>query len=312
MAKKKDSDVGQGSLLGGLNGEKPKEVEEKEKKPVDYSPFNYDRSDVVSSFIKEMRLGNVENALYWLRVMRKANEPKNYVVRRLVAFAGEDAWGPEAMAIASDLVTTVNWEPAYDWNIPEQACVHLTLCRKWWEVPEGIAWKKAEMKNERLLKLGKFKPVPRYAMDAHCKSGWALRDQGEFMENRMSGDGNGIAKRIDSFEKFGGFRWEKGLRGWDRYIKEEFDDERGDWKKAKAKSDDYQPGPAPDPKQPKEGYEPKIEYDLKKKVFKVQSESDPTVFYDVDLINGHCTCPHHTGRGAFCKHMTAAKHWAPF
>lgn len=310
MAKKKDDVTG--DMFTGVNGEGAKEEKEKEKKPVDYSPFGYDRSDVVSTFIKEMRLGNVEGALYWLRVMRKANEPKNYVVRRLVAFAGEDAWGPEAMAIASDMVTCFNWEPAYDWNIVEQACVHLVRCRKWWDTEDGISWKKAEMKNERLLKLGKFKPIPRYAMDAHCKSGWALRDQGEFMENRMSGDGNGIAKRIDSFEKFGAFKWERGLRGWDRYVKEEFDDEAGDWKKAKPKKEDYQPMPPMDPKQPKEGYEPRIDYDIEKKLFKVQSESDPSTFYEVDLINGHCTCPHHTGRGAFCKHLVVAKHWTPF
>ncbi len=128
----------------------------------------------------------------------------------------------------------------------------------------------------------------------------------------MSGDGNGIAKRIDSFEKFGTFKWDKALRGWDRYVREEFDDERGDWKKAKSKEDDYQPGLKPDPKQPKEGYEPHIEYDLERKIFKVQSESEPTVFYEVDLIGGHCTCKDHETRGSFCKHMRSAKTWTPF
>jgi hypothetical protein len=273
--------------------------------------LSIDRTDVVSSFIKEMRLGNVENALYWLRVMRKANEPKNYIVRRLVCFAGEDAWGADALGIASHLVNTHGWEGG-DWNLIEVSCVLLTKCVKWWECQEGVLWKKAEMKNERLIKLGKFKPVPRYAMDAHCKSGWALRDQGEFMDNRMSGDGNGIAKRIDSFEKFGKFKWEKGLRGWDRYVKEEFDDERGDWKKANPKEEDYQTLPPPDPKQPKEGYEPQIEYDLDKKLFRVQSETDPTKFYEVDLIGGHCTCQHHQKTGAFCKHQVSAKNWTPF
>src|SRR5512136_1121161 len=124
MPRKKNSDEVQGDMFPGLNEEAAKEEKEKEKKPVDYTPFGYDRSDVVSAFIKEMRLGNTENALYWLRVMRKANEPKNYVVRRLVAFAGEDAWGPEAMAIASHLVNTFGWE-GNDWNLIEQACVHL-------------------------------------------------------------------------------------------------------------------------------------------------------------------------------------------
>jgi hypothetical protein len=311
MAKKKNGDVGQGDLLGGLTDEKPKEVEEKEKKPVDYTPFGYDRTDVVSAFIKEMRLGHAEYALYWLRIMRKANEPKNYVVRRLIAFAGEDAWGPEALEIASHLVNTHGWE-GNDWNLVEQACVHLTKCKKWWECADGVAWKKAEMKNEQLIKLGKLKPIPRYAMDSHCKSGWALRDQGEPMENRMSGDGNGIAKRIDSFERHGKFVWDKTLRGWERYIRDEFDNEAGDWKKVKADKEDFQPLPPIDPKQPKEGYEPKIEYNLAKKLFKVQSETDPSVFYEVDLVNGHCSCPHHERAGAFCKHMIAAKHWVPF
>lgn len=309
MPKKKNGEE-QGSMFSLKEGQ-VKEEEKKEKKPVDYTPFGYDRSDVVSAFIKSMRLGNVEDALYWLRVMRKANEEKNYIVRRLICFAGEDAFGPESLSIASHLVNTHGWEGG-DWNLIEQACVHLTKCVKWWESEFGVSWKKAEMKNERLLKLGKFKPIPRYAMDSHCKSGWTLGDQGEYMENRMSGDGNGIAKRIDSFERHGKFVWEKTLRGWDRYIKDEFDDEKLDWKKANLKPDDYQPLPTIDPKQPKEGYEPKIEYDLEKKLFRVQSETDPSKFYEVDLIEGHCTCPHHQGKGAFCKHMVAAKHWTPF
>ena len=48
------------------------------------------------------------------------------------------------------------------------------------------------------------------------------------MDNRMSGDGNGIAKRIDCFEKHGKFVWDdRYLRGWGKYVNDEFDKEKG-------------------------------------------------------------------------------------
>ena len=332
MAKKAENGQQPGFFKEGGPVEE-KEKEEKEKKPVDYESVGYDRGEVVSALIKDMRLGKVEDALYWIKVMRKANEPKNYVVRRLVAFAGEDAWGQEGFRIASDLVTTFNWEPPYDWNIVEQAAVMLTKCVKWWEVEDGIAWKKAEMKNQELLKIERLKkPVPHYALDEHTKRGWQLKDKGQ-MDNRMSGDGNGIAKRIDSFEKHGKFTWDdKGLRGWDRYVGEEFDRKTGHWRK-EAKNGAVEPalvggaalgesvaGP-PEEEGPKrlasasndaDEDATRVEYDLESKRFRVQSDTDPDVFYTVDLIEGHCTCKHHEKRGAFCKHMERAKAWTPF
>ena len=327
MAKK----IAEGDQPGFFNEPGAQEEKEKEKKPVDYESLGYDRMEVISALIKEMRLGKVEEALYWLKAMRKANEPKNYVVRRLVAFAGEDAWGQEGFRIASDMVTCFNWEPPYDWNIIEQALVMLTKCVKWWECEDGVAWKKAEMKNNELFKSDALrKKIPMYALDEHTKRGWLLKDQGK-MDNRMSGDGNGIAKRIDSFEKHGKFVWDdRYLRGWGKYVNDEFDVGRGEWKAilkkkggdADAKSEGIAPeketedekktAPPSRPNGGKEGYNPRVEYDLNSKKFRVQSEKDPDQFYEVDLIEGHCTCVHHEMRGAFCKHMQAAKNWTPF
>lgn len=41
--------------------------------------------------------------------------------------------------------------------------------------------------------------------------------------------------------------------------------------------------------------------------FMVQSQNDDSVFYSVDVVQGSCTCPHHTYRHIECKHIKAAK-----
>jgi replication-associated recombination protein RarA len=202
---------------------------EKEKKSLGYEKFNYDRFEVISAFIKEMRLGNVEGALYWLDVMKRSNEPKNYIVKRLVCFAGEDAFGTEPLGIASHLVNTFGRE-GDDWNLIDQAVIHLTKCKKWWETETGAFWKKCQMRHSKLFKLGKLKKVPHYALDVHTRKGVELKSQG-LMDSRMSGDANGVAKRLDSFERHGRFVWDKTLRGWKSYLEENFLDEKGDWKK---------------------------------------------------------------------------------
>ena len=40
--------------------------------------------------------------------------------------------------------------------------------------------------------------------------------------------------------------------------------------------------------------------------YKVQSQSNHTTYYNVDLTDGTCPCPDHA-RGNFCKHLQAAR-----
>jgi putative ATPase len=55
--------------------------------------LDYDRSGVVSAFIKSIRGGDPDAALYWLATALEAGEDPRYMARRLVVSASEDV-GP--------------------------------------------------------------------------------------------------------------------------------------------------------------------------------------------------------------------------
>jgi putative ATPase len=59
--------------------------------------------NVISAFIKSMRGGSVDGALYWLHRMLEAGEDPKYVARRLVVFASEDVGlaDPHALPMAN-------------------------------------------------------------------------------------------------------------------------------------------------------------------------------------------------------------------
>ena len=46
---------------------------------------------------------------------------------------------------------------------------------------------------------------------------------------------------------------------------------------------------------------------LRNGLFRVQSFSNPQIFYVVDLLEKTCTCPHFTYRGIICKHLRAVE-----
>lgn len=45
-------------------------------------------------------------------------------------------------------------------------------------------------------------------------------------------------------------------------------------------------------------------------IFKVQSETDPAFFYEVDIEGATCSCPDHLKRGNLlrCKHLVSVEH----
>ena len=66
----------------------------------------YDRSGVISAFIKSMRGNDPDGALYWLAVMREAGEDVRFIARRLLISAGEECGAADAdvFALASAAV----------------------------------------------------------------------------------------------------------------------------------------------------------------------------------------------------------------
>ncbi|MDD3679637.1 MAG: replication-associated recombination protein A, partial [Candidatus Shapirobacteria bacterium] len=68
--------------------------------------FLYDKGgeehyNTISSYIKSMRAGNVDAALYYLARMVAAGEDPLFIARRMVVFASEDVAAPTALVVAN-------------------------------------------------------------------------------------------------------------------------------------------------------------------------------------------------------------------
>ena len=166
----------------------------------------YRKDEVVSAWIKEMRIGNIENAFYWTRVILKdLNLGLGYILRRLAIFAFEDAYGPEpamfvAAAIACANATRSKWRPEGDGNIPLVLVEYMCRCPKFWEVEEGRQREVLFKKTREEFHNDPPREIPPYALDKHTKAGRALGERGD---NRFSGHYEGRAMMIRMFEALG-------------------------------------------------------------------------------------------------------------
>src|SRR4030042_4925488 len=59
--------------------------------------------NVISAFIKSMRAGDVDAALYYLARMVAAGQDPLYIARRMVVFASEDVASPTALVVANEV-----------------------------------------------------------------------------------------------------------------------------------------------------------------------------------------------------------------
>ncbi len=78
------------------------------------SPYlRYDKAgeehyNIISAFIKSMRAGNVDAALYYLARMVAAGEDPLFIARRMVVFASEDVATPTALVVANAVFQACN------------------------------------------------------------------------------------------------------------------------------------------------------------------------------------------------------------
>lgn len=194
-----------------------------------YREFNFDRYEVVSAWIKEMRRGDGEAALYWSRIMLEAgdlgqgNAESGYMIRRLQILATEDLCPTEgrwAVPYAAALSKCAHETHAINW-----ATWVMAKAKKWWETDEGLELRRTviEVKGEVLSwlkgktfdwgtgewrpikdgELAKKRPIPSYAVDIHTYRGKGAKNRGEAVDERMSGNGAGVAERIIQGEKNG-------------------------------------------------------------------------------------------------------------
>lgn len=158
-----------------------------------YGP--YDAYEVTSALRKTIKLGLVEDAIYWTNVILTYGEKAGpaSIARQLWIMAAEDIDDPMIVLRAYAVAKMVTSVPETDHLFYLVAA--MCRARKWWETEEGREvdrlWSKAigDLKSS-----GRRKPIPEYALDRHTRRGWQkFRETGHF-DDRFSGTTTGRAK----------------------------------------------------------------------------------------------------------------------
>lgn len=76
-----------------------------QKKSLAYDKLGEEHYNIISAFIKSMRGGNPDAALYWMARMLEAGEPPLFICRRMVIFASEDIGNADPQAIQVAIAT---------------------------------------------------------------------------------------------------------------------------------------------------------------------------------------------------------------
>jgi len=249
------------------------------KTNADYESLGYREKDVVSSLIKSMRLGNVEDSFYWFQVMQEAGESYYRLALTLITFAYEDCY-EDAVIMVSDACwrsMMAQKQRGMSGNTPFWWIERLCRARKFWECEEGrererIWWKVVdEIKNK-----GATRPIPPYACDGHSYTGWKMKREGKEFDERFSGTRWGRVNMCAMAERDGG----------------KLDPDAEPVLKRRS-LDDWKPAIVP--------------LDAKSGIYLVESQNEAGLKYQVNVVEGTCQCPHYKNRGpVFCKHLQKA------
>ncbi|MEM8874794.1 MAG: replication-associated recombination protein A [Planctomycetota bacterium] len=135
-----------------------------QRKAIVYDRLGDAHYDAASAFIKSMRGGDPDSALYWLATMLEAGEDPRFIARRIAIFASEDIGMADPMAIsvaasAFEIVTRI--------GMPEgkltlaHAVVHMATAPKSRSATNAISLAAKDVAEARTV------PVPRHLRDSH-------------------------------------------------------------------------------------------------------------------------------------------------
>lgn len=131
------------------------------------SAMRYERDDhydVVSAFIKSIRAGHADAAIFWLARMLEAGEDPRFIARRLVILASEDVGladpGALGVAVAAGHAVDLVGLPEAQLNLA-QAVIHLARAPKSGAVSRAIWAARADVRD------GVDLDVPAFLRDAH-------------------------------------------------------------------------------------------------------------------------------------------------
>ncbi|MDD5686242.1 MAG: replication-associated recombination protein A [Elusimicrobia bacterium] len=129
-------------------------VESIQKKVVVYDKKGDGHYDTISAFIKSMRSGKADDALYWLAKMLVAGEDPRFIARRLVIFASEDVGNadPMGLVLAASVLKAVDFVGMPEAKISlSQVTIYLSLAKKSREAYSKIFEKIEKIEKERIV-----------------------------------------------------------------------------------------------------------------------------------------------------------------
>lgn len=146
----------------------------------------YQNREVVSALRKEIKLGRLEQALYWLTVMLDLGDGsashRSYIARQLWIVAGEDIYDQNIVlqAYAVFQMTNVCYETDHLYNLVS----HMVKAPKIHNTEDGIAMDTLWGKAQGQIRRGEFREMPSYAVDRHTYRGKSMRNK---TDERFSG-----------------------------------------------------------------------------------------------------------------------------
>lgn len=135
-----------------------------QRKAIVYDGTGDEHYDAASAFIKSMRGGDPDAAVYWLARMLEAGEDPRFLARRIAILASEDIGNADPMAL---VVAASCFEIVEKIGLPEaqltlsQAAIFMATA------PKSNASALAIWSASKDVKEGRTIPVPRHLRDAH-------------------------------------------------------------------------------------------------------------------------------------------------
>jgi len=178
--------------------------------------------DTISAFIKSLRGGDPDAALYWMARMIYSGEDPRFIVRRMIILASEDIGlaDPQALVVATAAAQALEWVglPEAQYALAE-AAIYLATAPK--SNSCGAYFKALkEVEQEGIIE------VPKHLKDS-SRDGRAL-GHGEGYEYPHAFPGHWIAQQYLPDDRQGKHWYETGELGYERMIKERL----AQWRKA--------------------------------------------------------------------------------
>ena len=178
------------------------EVEVEESKKESYSGninmFGYNKFEVISSFHKELRRGDFEQASYWIEVLIQGKASGAYLSGYIASIIGEELCLCDT-TIALKIKSYLNYKKMCTYSLI--AAVHL-FCesKKWWFCEQCATRRLIQRRNVKEIMSDKKREIPNYAHDIHTRLGKMLWEKGS-ADKRWSGTWEGMFWRRKCVEQ---------------------------------------------------------------------------------------------------------------